>query len=116
VGNSQRRRRTHRHRDFVNGIAPTCAGHRRSLGVTSKIRRILEHRALCSSSEPVQFCWPAAASVPVTHGEKLPFHHVFGRVAPHGMGLALGSVGFGVLATFITLDFAHRTGTARPSR
>ena len=46
--------------------------------------------------------------VPVTHGEKLPFHHVFRRVAPYGLGLALGSVGFGVLATFITLDFAHR--------
>jgi MFS family permease len=46
--------------------------------------------------------------VPVTHGEKLPFHHVFRRVAPFGLGLALGSVGFGVLATFITLDFAHR--------
>jgi MFS family permease len=44
----------------------------------------------------------------VTHGEKLPFHHVFSKVAPYGLGLALGSVGFGVLATFITLDFAHR--------
>jgi MFS family permease len=53
-------------------------------------------------------------SVPVSHGEKLPFHHVFGKVAPYGLGLALGSVGFGVLATFITLDFAHRgwTGAA----
>jgi predicted MFS family arabinose efflux permease len=46
--------------------------------------------------------------VPITHGEKQPFHHVFKRVAPFGLGLALGSVGFGVLATFITLDFAHR--------
>jgi MFS family permease len=54
---------------------------------------------------------PAA---PVTRGEKLPFHHVLKRVAPFGVGLALGSVGFGVLATFITLDFAHRhwTGAA----
>jgi MFS family permease len=52
--------------------------------------------------------------VPVSHGEKLPFHHVFGKVAPYGLGLALGSVGFGVLATFITLDFANRhwTGAA----
>jgi len=46
--------------------------------------------------------------VAISHGEKLPFHHVFGKVAPFGLGLALGSVGFGVLATFITLDFAHR--------
>jgi MFS family permease len=45
---------------------------------------------------------------PIVHGEKLPFHHVLGKVAPFGMGLALGSVGFGVLATFITLDFTHR--------
>jgi len=52
--------------------------------------------------------------VPITHGEKQPFHRVFKRVAPFGLGLALGSVGFGVLATFITLDFAHRgwTGAA----
>ena len=48
---------------------------------------------------------PAA---PIVHGEKLPYHHVFRRVAPQGMGLGLGSIGFGVLATFITLDFAHR--------
>ncbi len=47
-------------------------------------------------------------AVAISHGEKLPFHHVFGKVAPFGLGLALGSVGFGVLATFITLDFAHR--------
>jgi MFS family permease len=46
--------------------------------------------------------------VAVSSGKKLPFHHVLSRVAPHGIGLALGSVGFGVLATFITLDFAHR--------
>ena len=47
-------------------------------------------------------------AVPIARGKKLPFHHVLGRVAPFGVGLALGSVGFGVLATFITLDFAHR--------
>ena len=46
--------------------------------------------------------------VAVARGEKLPFHRVLGKVAPYGLGLALGSVGFGVLATFITLDFAHR--------
>ncbi len=48
---------------------------------------------------------PAA---PIIHGEKLPYHHVFRRVSLQGMGLGLGSIGFGVLATFITLDFAHR--------
>jgi MFS family permease len=46
--------------------------------------------------------------VPVVHGEHLPFSHVLGRVAPHGMGLALGGVGYSVLATFITLFYASQ--------
>jgi MFS family permease len=46
--------------------------------------------------------------VPVTPGEHLPFSHVLGRVAPHGMGLALGGVSYSVLATFVTLFYAHR--------
>jgi MFS family permease len=41
-------------------------------------------------------------------GEHLPFSHVLGRVAPHGMGLALGGVGYSVLATFVTLFYANR--------
>jgi len=44
----------------------------------------------------------------VTPGEHLPFNHVLGRVAPHGMGLALGGVGYSVLATFVTLFYASR--------
>ena len=52
--------------------------------------------------------------VPVTHGEHLPFRDVMFRVAPHGFGLALGGVGFSVLATFVTLFYAsrHWTGAA----
>ena len=46
--------------------------------------------------------------VPVVHGVHLPFSHVLGRVAPHGMGLALGGVCYSVLATFITLFYASR--------
>ena len=47
-------------------------------------------------------------------GERLPMRHVFGRVTPYGMGLALGSVGFGVISTFITLYYAsvHWSGAA----
>jgi MFS family permease len=46
--------------------------------------------------------------VAVSPGEHLPFRAVLGRVAPHGMGLALGGVGYSVLATFITLYYASR--------
>jgi MFS family permease len=41
-------------------------------------------------------------------GEHLPFLHVMLRVAPHGMGLALGGVGYSVLATFVTLFYISR--------
>jgi MFS family permease len=52
--------------------------------------------------------------VPVTHGERLPFRDVMFRVAPHGFGLALGGMGYSVLATFVTLFYAsrHWTGAA----
>ena len=46
--------------------------------------------------------------VPVVPGEHLPFHNVLGRVTPHGMGLALGGVGYSALATFVTLFYASR--------
>ncbi|KAF1068064.1 MAG: putative MFS-type transporter YhhS [Pseudomonas citronellolis] len=51
--------------------------------------------------------WPKRAAA-IVHGERLPFHHVLGRVAPHGTGLALGGIGFGCIATFITLYYASR--------
>ena len=46
--------------------------------------------------------------VTVAPGEHLPFRDVMFRVAPHGMGLALGGVGYSVLATFVTLFYASR--------
>jgi len=46
--------------------------------------------------------------VRVERGEHMPFAHVVGRVAPHGMGLALGGVSYSVLATFVTLFYAYR--------
>lgn len=46
--------------------------------------------------------------VPVVAGEHLPFRSVLGRVTPHGMGLALGGVGYSALATFVTLFYASR--------
>ena len=50
----------------------------------------------------------AKAPVVVVPGEHLPFKSVLGRVTPHGMGLALGGVGYSVLATFVTLFYASR--------
>jgi MFS family permease len=52
--------------------------------------------------------------VPVSPSRHLPFAHIFWSVAPHGTVLALGGIGFGVLATFITLYFAnlHWSGAA----
>jgi MFS family permease len=42
-------------------------------------------------------------------GERIPIRRVFRRVLPYGFGLALGSIGFGSLATFITLYYSsHR--------
>lgn len=49
--------------------------------------------------------WPKLAS-PIVHGERMPFLHVLGKVTPHGTGLALGGIGFGTIATFITLYYA----------
>lgn len=46
--------------------------------------------------------------VPVEPGEHMPFAHVLGRVAPHGMGLALSGVSYSVLATFVTLFYVSR--------
>lgn len=53
----------------------------------------------------VLLAWPKLA-VPIVSGVRLPFLHVLGRVLPHGTGLALGSIGFGTIATFITLYYA----------
>lgn len=47
-------------------------------------------------------------ATPILGGERLEFIQVFGRVFPHGMALALGTAGFGTIATFITLFYASR--------
>jgi MFS family permease len=46
------------------------------------------------------------AKVAVQGGVRMPFGNVVARVLPHGMALALGSIGFGSIATFITLYYA----------
>lgn len=47
-------------------------------------------------------------ATPVSAGERSPFRTVAARVMPYGVGLALGSIGFGCIATFITLFYAAR--------
>lgn len=47
-------------------------------------------------------------AVKVSKGKPLPFRAVLGRVWLYGMALALGSAGFGVIATFITLFYDAR--------
>ncbi|MBV9653111.1 MAG: MFS transporter [Acetobacteraceae bacterium] len=51
--------------------------------------------------------WPRrpVATVP---GKRLSFRVVFWRVLPHGTSLALGTAGFGTIATFVTLYYASR--------
>lgn len=48
-------------------------------------------------------------ATPVLGGRaELAFRRVLRRVAPHGLGLALGAVGFGALASFIALYYDDR--------
>lgn len=48
------------------------------------------------------------AAVKASKGKPLPFRAVLGRVWLYGLALALGSAGFGVIATFITLYYDAR--------
>jgi predicted MFS family arabinose efflux permease len=54
------------------------------------------------------------AGSPPAAGARIGFGSVFWRVLPYGMTLALGSIGFGTIVTFITLLYAGRgwTGAA----
>jgi MFS family permease len=52
--------------------------------------------------------WRKEPPLVVEPGEHMPFTAVLGRVAPHGMGLALSGVSYSVLATFVTLFYANR--------
>ncbi|GAA3594755.1 MFS transporter [Gibbsiella greigii] len=47
--------------------------------------------------------------VAISAGKRIAFSAVFGRIWAYGMGLALGTVGFGVIATFITLYYAEKS-------
>ena len=51
--------------------------------------------------------WPIG-EVAVPEGEPLAFRQVLSRVFPHGMSLALATTGFGTIASFMVLFYAHR--------
>jgi len=48
------------------------------------------------------------ASSPVSGEARLSFLRVFGRVLPGGLALALGTIGYGTLSTFVALYFSSR--------
>jgi MFS family permease len=53
--------------------------------------------------------WASTISaIPTLPGKNLPFRQVLEQVFPYGLGLALGGVGFGTIASFITLYYGSR--------
>ncbi len=50
----------------------------------------------------------AIARVPIVTGTHVPFSQLLLTVLPSGLGLALGTVGFAVIASFLTLYFARQ--------
>jgi len=46
-------------------------------------------------------------AIQVQVGQRIPFNQVFGKIWLYGLCLGLGTVGFGTIATFITLYFSH---------
>lgn len=47
-------------------------------------------------------------AVAINHGQRTPFKRIFTRVWLFGLALGFGTIGFGVISTFITLYFASR--------
>ena len=49
------------------------------------------------------------AAISVTAGKRIAFRSVIGRIGLYGLGLGFGTIGFGVIATFITLYYADKS-------
>ncbi len=47
-------------------------------------------------------------AAPILAGDELPFGLVLRRIFPHGLSLTLAGIGFGTIASFITLYYASR--------
>lgn len=102
----------HRHTARViswNGVATYGA-----LAAGAPLGVLLDHRFGFAAIGGVSLLLPLAAlplaklkrATVTTAGERSPFRAVAARVVPYGIGLALGSIGFGCIATFITLFYA----------
>jgi len=102
----------HRHTARViswNGVATYGA-----LAVGAPLGVVLDHRFGFAAVGAVSLlialaALPFARMKRATHvaaEERAPFRTVAARVVPYGIGLALGSIGFGCIATFITLFYA----------
>jgi MFS family permease len=50
----------------------------------------------------------AIGAVPILPGKGLAFRQVLAKVFPYGLSLALGGIGFGTIASFMTLYYASR--------
>ncbi len=111
VGHHQRRPGTHRkgdraerHQHLWRHGAGCAAGRGAGSAVGPGFDRVL---TILIGAVSFVMAW-RKAPVAVEPGEHMPFAHVLGRVAPHGMGLALGGVSYSVLATFVTLFYVSR--------
>ncbi|MFK2873112.1 arabinose transporter [Dyella lipolytica] len=75
---------------------------------------LIEHRFGFAAIGAVSLLLPLAVlplarlkrATTIKTDERSPFRTVAARVVPYGIGLALGSIGFGCIATFITLFYA----------
>ncbi|MFK2900803.1 MFS transporter [Dyella jejuensis] len=92
-----------------NGVATYGA-----LAAGAPLGVLIAHRCGFAAIGAVSLLLPLAAlplarlkrATVVATGERSPFRTVAARVVPYGIGLALGSIGFGCIATFITLFYA----------
>jgi MFS family permease len=102
----------HRHTARViswNGVATYGA-----LAAGAPLGVVLDHRFGFAAIGLTTLLLPLAAlplarlkrATTVVAGERAPLRTVAARVVPYGIGLALGSIGFGCIATFITLFYA----------
>ena len=102
----------HRHTARViswNGVATYGA-----LAAGAPLGVLLDHQFGFAAIGMVSLLLPLAAlplakrkrATVTAAGERAPFRAVAARVVPYGIGLALGSIGFGCIATFITLFYA----------